>query len=99
MRIRTHPGEILQKEFLKPYNMTAHALSIAIHVPASRIADIVKGKRSVSADTAIRLARYFGTTAQFWLNLQNNYDLSMLETKNGAVIENIVPLAVSESVA
>lgn len=99
MRIKTHPGEILLEEFLKPHNITPHALSMAIHVPASRIADIVKGKRSVSADTAIRLARFFGTTAQFWLNLQNNYDLSVLEASNGAAIESIVPLLIQESVA
>ena len=93
MRIKTHPGEILLEEFLKPHNMMAHTLSMAIHVPSSRIGDIVNGKRCVSADTAIRLARFFGTTAQFWLNLQTNYDLSVIEARNNASIASIVPLS------
>lgn len=76
MRIRTHPGEILLEEFLKPNSITPHALSIAINVPSSRIAEIAKCKRRVTADTAARLARFFGTTAQFWLILQDDYDLS-----------------------
>lgn len=96
MRIKTHPGEVLREEFLKPCNLTPHALSMAIHVPASRIGDILRAKRRVSADTAIRLARFFGTTAQFWLNLQNSYDLSIIETRNEAAIEGIVPLSARE---
>lgn len=91
MRIRTHPGEILLEEFLKPNNITPHALSLAIGVSSSRIAEIIKQSRSVTADTATRLARYFGTTAQFWLNLQNAYDLSLIEERNIAILERIVP--------
>ena len=64
-----HSGEILREEFLVPLGMTAHALSQAIHVPATRVNDIVNGKRGVTADTALRLARYFGNSPEFWLNL------------------------------
>src|SRR5437764_74496 len=70
-----HPGEILREEFLAPLEMSAHALSQAIHVPATRVNDIVNGKRGITADTALRLARYFGNSPEFWLNLQTAYDL------------------------
>ena len=70
-----HPGEILREEFLLPLGMTAHALAMAIRVPAPRIHDIVREKRSISPDTALRLARYFGTTPEFWMNLQSAFDL------------------------
>lgn len=91
MRIRTHPGEILLEEFLKPYAITPHALALSIHVPASRIADIINSKRKITPDTATRLSKFFGTTPQFWLNLQNSYDLSVLNSKCNLSIENIVP--------
>ncbi len=70
-----HPGEILQTEFMQPLGLTAYRLAKDIHVPAPRVGDIVRGKRAVSADTALRLGKYFGLPAQFWLNLQNEYDL------------------------
>jgi len=70
-----HPGEILREEFLIPYGMSAHALAQALRVPAPRINDIVRERRAVTPDTALRLARYFGTTPEFWLNLQQDYDL------------------------
>ena len=70
MRIRTHPGEILREEFLKPLGMSANALATALQVPSNRITEILRGRRYVSADTAMRLARYFGTSPEFWLNLQ-----------------------------
>ena len=76
--IRIHPGEILREEFLMPLNISANALSIAIGVPATRIHEIVKERRGISADTALRLSLYFGNSAQFWLNLQNRYDLFIL---------------------
>lgn len=76
MRISTHPGEILQEEFLVPLAMSANALARALRVDAPRITDIVRGRRGISADTALRLARYFNTTPEFWLNLQRDYDLS-----------------------
>lgn len=70
-----HPGEILREEYLAPLGMTAHALSQALHIPASRVNDIVRERRGITVDTAMRLARYFGGDAQSWLNLQTVYDL------------------------
>lgn len=75
-----HPGEILREEFLVPLHMSPHALAMALRVPASRVNEIVLERRSVTADTAARLARYFGTSAAFWLNLQTTYDLKTLPT-------------------
>lgn len=72
-----HPGEILREEFLAPLGMTPHALSKALHVTPSRVNDIINEKRGVTADTALRLARYFGGDPQSWLNLQQAYDLKV----------------------
>ena len=69
------PGEILEEEFLKPMGLSQYRLAKKIHVPARRINEIVKGKRAITADTALRLGRYFGTTAQLWVNLQSTYEL------------------------
>jgi len=85
-----HPGEILREEFLVPLGMTAHALAMELKVPAPRINDIVRERRSITPDTALRLARYFGTTPQFWLNLQTSYDLKIVERKMGGKIEKEV---------
>jgi antitoxin HigA-1 len=74
-----HPGEVLREDFLKPLGMSANALAKALHVPAPRINDVVRGRRGVSADTAMRLARYFGGDARSWLNLQMAYDLRVAE--------------------
>lgn len=74
-RIPTHPGEILNEDFLKPLGMSQYRLAQAIRVPPRRINEIVKGERGVSADTALRLARFFGTSAEVWMNLQSRYDL------------------------
>jgi addiction module HigA family antidote len=82
-----HPGEILREEFLIPLEMSAHALSQAIRVPATRVNDIVNGRRGVTADTALRLARYFGNSAEFWLNLQAAYDLRTAERDVAPKIE------------
>ena len=82
-----HPGEILREEFFVPLRMSAHALSQAIRVPATRVNDIVNGKRGVTADTALRLARYFGNSPEFWLNLQATYDLRAAERENAVRIE------------
>ncbi len=70
-----HPGEILLTEFMEPLGLTAYRLARDLAVPAPRVGDIVRGKRAISADTALRLGIYFGLPAQFWLNLQNEYDL------------------------
>lgn len=76
-----HPGEILRKDYLEPLGMSANALSIALSVPATRIHEIVNERRSISADTAERLARYFGGDAVSWMNLQAMYDLKTLPTR------------------
>ncbi len=81
-RVRTHPGEVLREEYLIPLGMSARALAKALGVPANRITEIMRGERDVSADTAIRLGRYFGTDPRFWLNLQAAYDLSVAESGN-----------------
>jgi addiction module HigA family antidote len=78
-RIRTHPGEILREEFMVPLGLSARSLGEAIGVPANRVSEIARGRRDISADTAIRLGRYFDTDARFWLNLQTAHDLSKAE--------------------
>ncbi len=82
-----HPGEILREEFLAPLGMSAHALAMELRVPAPRINDIVRERRAISPDTALRLSRFFGTTAQFWLNLQSSFDLKQVESEQGRIIE------------
>ncbi len=82
-----HPGEILLKDFLEPMEISQYRLAKNIHVAPRRINEIVLGKRSISADTALRLARYFGTTAELWLNLQNAYDLDVVRDAVGATLE------------
>ena len=72
-----HPGEILLAEFMEPYGLTAYRLAKELCVPAPRVNDVVRGRRAISADTALRLGIYFGLPAQFWLNLQNDYDLRL----------------------
>lgn len=81
-RLRTHPGEVLAEEFMKPLGLSARALGEAIGVPGNRLSDIVRQRRDVSADTAIRLGRYFGTDPRFWLNLQSAHDLSKAEREH-----------------
>jgi len=81
MRIKTHPGGILDREFMKPLGLSARKLGEAIDVPQNRISDIIRERRNVTADTAIRLGRYFGTTARFWINLQTAHDLSLAESQ------------------
>ena len=78
-----HPGEVLKEEFLSPLNLSAYRLAKEINVPETRISEIIHGKRSVTADTAIRFSKFFETSAEFWLNLQNLYDLEE-ENKNHA---------------
>ena len=85
-----HPGEVLQEEFLAPLNITQYRVAKDTGVAARRINEIVHGTRSISADTALRLARYFGTSAQFWLNLQGHYDLAIEEDKLGDRLDHEV---------
>jgi addiction module HigA family antidote len=89
-RVTTHPGEVLSEEFLKPLGMSVNALALALRVPATRIGAIVKGERSVTADTALRLARFFGTSAEFWITLQATHDLTKARMESGGTIERDV---------
>jgi addiction module HigA family antidote len=75
-RVTTHPGEVLAEEFLKPLGLSVNALALSLRVPATRMGAIVKGERAVTADTALRLARFFGTSPEFWVNLQAMHDLT-----------------------
>lgn len=84
-----HPGEVLKEEFLTPMNISAYRLAKEINVPETRISEIVHRKRAVTADTAIRFAKFFGTTAEFWLNLQNLYDLEEEENNHAPEFETI----------
>lgn len=88
-----HPGEILSEEFLKPMNISQNKLAMDIHVPTPRIHAIVKGARSISADTALRLGKYFGTGPEFWSNLQSNYDLCVAASHAEKELELIPQLA------
>lgn len=87
-----HPGEVLQQEYLEPLGLTQHRVAIAINVPPRRINEIVHGKRGITADTALRLARFFGTTERFWLNLQGRYDLETEKDRLSADLDLIEPL-------
>ena len=88
-----HPGEILLEEFLKPLGVSQYQLAKAVDVPARRINEIVHGQRRISADTALRLARYFGTSERFWINLQARYDLEVEKDRLGAALDDIQPLS------
>lgn len=85
-----HPGEVLREEFVIPLGLSGNALARALCVPANRINAILKEARNVTADTALRLARYFGTTPEFWMNLQKAYELRVAEGETGALIERSV---------
>jgi len=89
-----HPGEVLREEFMEPLELSANALAIALRVPAPRINDIVRERRGITPDTALRLARYFGTTPQFWLNLQVSYDLKITQRDAGSrIAQEVSPRA------
>lgn len=87
-----HPGEILMEEFIGPMGITQNKLAVSIGVPPRRINEIVHGKRRITADTALRLGRYFGMTAQFWINLQTRYDLEIEMDALGDSLDRIQPL-------
>lgn len=89
------PGEILLEEFLKPMGISQYRLAKTIGAPPRRINEIVHGKRAITADTALRLGKYFGTSAQFWLNLQTHYDLDVAQDRVAGQIEAITPLEVA----
>ncbi|MFI0463363.1 HigA family addiction module antitoxin [Saccharopolyspora sp. NPDC003752] len=88
-----HPGEVLAEEYLEPLGVTQHRLAVAIGVPPRRINEIVHGKRGISADTALRLARFFGTSERFWLNLQSRYDLEREKDALADTLARIQPLS------
>jgi addiction module HigA family antidote len=85
-RVTTHPGEVLSEEFLIPLGMSVNALAMGLRVPATRIGAIVKGERAVTADTALRLARFLGTSPEFWVNLQAMHDLTRTKRESDATI-------------
>ncbi len=90
---RVHPGGILREEFLKPMGISPYELAKRLHVPAPRVNDIVLERRGISADTAVRLSRFFGTTEQFWLHLQGAYEISRVKAEHATEIKLIKPLA------
>jgi antitoxin HigA-1 len=92
---RVHPGEVLREEFLKPMGLSVYALAKRLHVPAPRMNDIVLERRGITADTAIRLARFFRTTEQFWLNLQGAYEISRVKAERAGELDKIEPLSAS----
>ncbi len=94
---RVHPGEILREEFLKPLDMSVYELAKRLRVPPPRLNDIVLERRGISADTAVRLSRFFGTTEQFWLNLQGAYEISRVKAEHANEIELIEPRAAAAS--
>ena len=87
-----HPGEVLMEEYLEPMGITQHRLAMAIGVPPRRINEIVHGKRRITADTALRMARYFGTSERFWMNLQGRYDLEVERDRLVDTLDEIAPL-------
>jgi antitoxin HigA-1 len=87
-----HPGEVLMLEYLQPLSVTQHRLAVSIGVPPRRINEIVHGKRRITTDTALRLARYFGTSERFWLNLQDRYDIEVDRDRLGPALDEIQPL-------
>ena len=91
-RVRTHPGVVLREE-LRAREMSANQLALAIRVPANRITSILRGDRAISAGTALRLGRYLGTGAEFWMNLQSRHDVSVVISERGELIEKEVPVA------
>jgi addiction module HigA family antidote len=89
-----HPGEVLAEDFIAPSGLTANQLALSLRIPANRITAIIAGKRGITADTALRLARYFGTSAEVWMGLQADYDLQTERDRNGAEIERAVLLPI-----
>src|SRR5437867_1128827 len=90
-----HPGEVLLEEFLLPNNITAYRLSKDIDIPQTRISEIIKGNRRITADTALRLSRYFGNSAKFWLGLQDDFDIEEEQRSKKAELDSIVPAKIN----
>ena len=92
-RIKTHPGEVLKEEFLIPLSISARQLAMDINIPPNRLTEIIRERRGITADTALRLARFLGTSPEFWMNLQVGYDLSVTTSAEKKQLGNIKPLA------
>jgi addiction module HigA family antidote len=90
-----HPGEILSEDFMAPRGLTANRLALALRIPANRLSEIIRGRRSITADTALRLARYFTTSPEMWLGLQADYDLRKAKSAIGKLVEREVAIAVA----
>lgn len=90
-----HPGEVLAEDFMAPRGLTANRLALDLHIPANRLSEIIRGRRSISADTALRLGRYFKTSPELWLGLQADYDLRKAKDELGKQIEHEVRIAIS----
>ena len=90
-----HPGEILMKEFLLPLEITAYRLAKEIDIPQTRLSEILKGRRRITADTALRLSKYFGNSAKFWLGLQNDYDIEEEQNLKRKALDSIVPMKIN----
>jgi len=88
-----HPGEVLQEEFLIPLNITAYRLAKETNIPQTRVSEIIKGKRRITADTALRLGQFFGNSAKFWLSLQDDFDLEAGLLENREELDHIKPFA------
>src|SRR5215472_9745088 len=89
-RTPVHPGEMLREEFMKPLKISMNGLALELHVPVTRISEIVNERRGITADTALRLAQYFGTSADFWMNMQRDYELILAQQKSWKTIERQV---------
>ena len=89
-RTPVHPGEMLREEFMKPLGISINGLALELHVPVTRISEIVNQRRGITADTSLRLARYFGTSADFWMNIQKDYELILTQQKSLKMIERQV---------
>jgi antitoxin HigA-1 len=92
-RVPVHPGEVLAEDFMAPRRLSANQLALALRVPANRLTEMIRGRRSISADTALRLARYVDTTPALWMNLQSRYDLDVAQDEAGKQIEREVAVA------
>jgi len=90
-----HPGEVLSEEFLIPFNITAYKLAKDIEIPQTRVSEIIKGNRRITADTALRLSKYFGNSAKFWLGLQDDFDIEEQISTKGSLLKSIKALKVA----
>lgn len=91
-----HPGEILQEDFLTPMGLTAYKLAKGTHIDQTRISEIINGRRSITADTALRLSKFFGNSPEFWINIQNHFDLEEKRREMASVLKKIKPISLKK---